>query len=146
MELGHVDIQTEVSVLAAQIVLPCEGHMDAVFRIFSYLKAKHSSRLVLNLSYPEIDYNVFPDHDWSSMYGDVKEAIPLDAPTTHGKEVDIHLFVDSDHTSDKFTCHSCTGFFICLNSALIIWKLKKQASIKTSIFGAEFIAMNMVWK
>ena len=125
MELSHVDIQTEDSMLASQMGLPCQGHLDAVFRVFSYLKSKHNLRLALNLCYPEIDYNVFLDHDWSSMYRDVKEAIVPDAPTTHGKEVDICLYVDSDHASDKFTCHSCTGFFIFLNSTLIIWKLKK---------------------
>ena len=59
----------------------------------------------------------------------------------YGKEADICLFVDSDHASDKFTCHSCTGFFIFLNSTLITWKPKKQAMIEMSIFGAEFIAM-----
>ena len=127
--------------LASQMALPYEGHLDVIFRVFSYLKAKQNSRLILDLTYPEIDYNVFPDHDWSSMYRDVKEAILPDAPTTHGNEVDIYLFVDSDHTGDKFTCQSCTGFFIFLNSTLIMWKLKKQPMIKTSIFGAEFVAM-----
>ena len=107
-----------------------------VFRVFSYLKAKYNSRLVLDLSYLEINYNVSPDHDWSSMYRYVKEAIPLDAPTACGKEVVICLFVDSDHASDKFACHLHTGFFIFLNSTLIIWKLKKQPMIKTSVFGA----------
>ena len=63
MELSHVDIQTEVSMLGSQMALPCEGHLDAVFMVFSHLRAKHNLRLVLDLSYPEIDYNVFQDHD-----------------------------------------------------------------------------------
>ena len=57
MELGHVDVQAEVPMLASQMALPCEGHLDAIFRVFSYLKAKHNSRLVLDLSYLESDYN-----------------------------------------------------------------------------------------
>ena len=112
------------------MALPCERHWDVMFRVFSYLKAKHNLRLVLNLSYLEICYNVFRDHYWSSMHRDVKEAILPDGPTAHGKEVDIHLFVDSDH-SDKFTHCSCIGFFIFLNSALIMWKSKKQPTIGT---------------
>ena len=141
MELSCVDIHTEVSMLASQMALPHEGHLDMIFRVFTYRKTKHSSRLVLNPSYPELYYNVFPDHDWSSMYGDVKEAIPPDAPTAHGIEVDICLFVDSDHASDKLTYQSHTGFFIFLNSTLILRKSKKQPMTETFIFVAEIVAM-----
>ena len=56
---------------------------------------------------------------WSSMYGDVKEAIPPDAPTGCRKEVDICLFVGSNHAGDKFICHSCTGKFLHLSQQCI---------------------------
>ena len=42
---------------------------------------------------------------------------------------------------DKSNRRSRTGYFIYLNSALIMWKSKKQATIETSVFGAEFVAM-----
>ena len=110
--------------LAPQLALPHVGHLDAVFWVSSYLKAKHNSRLDLDMSYLELDNNV-PDPDWSSIYRHVKEAKPLDAPTVHGKEVDICIFVDSDHAGDKFACCSHTGFFIFLHSMLIMWESKK---------------------
>ena len=75
------------------------------------------------------------------MYGNVTEAIPPNDPTPHGKEVNLHLYVDSDHAGDKYTRQSQTGFFIFLNSTLIMWKSKKQPTIETSVFGAEFVAM-----
>ena len=75
------------------------------------------------------------------MYGNGIEAIPPDAPTPHGKEVNLHLYVDSDHAGYKYTCWSQTGFFLFLNSTLIMWKSKKQPTIGTSAFGAEFVAM-----
>ena len=34
-----------------------------------------------------------------------------------------------------------TGYFIFLNTALINWLSKKQATIQGSVFGAEFVAM-----
>jgi len=71
----------------------------------------------------------------------VKEAIPPNMPEPQGKEVDIRLFVDSDHAGDKTTRRSRTGFFIYVNSALVSWLSKKQATIETSVFGAEFVAM-----
>ena len=43
VELGQVDIITEVSLLALHLALPCEGHLDAVFHMYAYLKHKHNS-------------------------------------------------------------------------------------------------------
>ena len=62
------------------MVLPREGHLDAVFHIFAYLKRKHNTRTVLDLLYPDIDMSVFHDCDWRQYYGDVKEPLLLDAP------------------------------------------------------------------
>ena len=41
----------------------------------------------------------------------------------------------------KITRRSCTGYFIFLNTALINWINKKQATIEGSVFGDEFVAM-----
>ena len=38
VELGGIDIITEVSMLASQLALTQEGHLEAVFHIFGYLK------------------------------------------------------------------------------------------------------------
>jgi hypothetical protein len=143
VELGRVDIITEVSVLASHLALPREGHMEAVFHIFAYLKAKHNSRMVFDPSYPVIDESQFKEHDWSNFYGDVKEAIPPNAPEPLGKEVDLRLYVDSSHADDAKTRRSRSGYFIFLNSAPVAWLSKKQSTIETSVFGAEFVAMKI---
>ena len=52
------------------------------------------------------------------------------------------MFIDSDHATDETTRRSRTGYFIYMNSALVNWLSKKQATIETSVFGAEFVAMN----
>ena len=101
IELGYVDIQTEVSILASQMALLHEGHLDVIFRVFGCLKNKHNLQLVLNPSYPEINHSDFPDNDWTSMYGNVMEAIPPNAPAPGGKEVNLQLYVNSDHAGDK---------------------------------------------
>jgi hypothetical protein len=59
IEIGRIDITTEVSMLAAHIAMPREGHLDAVLRIFAYLKRKHNSRLILDPTYPQIDFKEF---------------------------------------------------------------------------------------
>jgi hypothetical protein len=48
VELGRVDIITEVSMLASQLAFPRDGHLQAVYRIFAYLGNKHNSRMVFD--------------------------------------------------------------------------------------------------
>ena len=141
VELGRIDIITEVSELASYLALPREGHLEPVFHLFNFLDKRHNARIVFDPSYPVIDMSAFKDCDWKAFYGDVGKPIPPNAPEPCGKEVDLRLFVDSDHAGDKRTRRSRTGFLIYLNSAPITWFSKKQSTIETSVFGAEFVAM-----
>ena len=143
VELGRIDIITEVSMLALQLILPREGHIEAEFHIFGYLKVHQNSRMVFDPTYPTPDISMFKEHNWCDFYGDLKEEIPPNAPEPRGKEVDLRIIVDSDHAEDKLTRRFRTGYIILLNNALIDWLSKKQATIETSVFGAEFVAMKI---
>ena len=72
VEIGRVDIITVVSMLASQMAMPREGHMDAVFHVFAYLKAGHNSRMVFDPTYPSIDKTNFQEHECKRLYRDVK--------------------------------------------------------------------------
>jgi hypothetical protein len=87
---------------------------------FAYMGLHHNARVVFDPTYPSVDMGIFIKTGWKSMYGDVNNMIPSDSPVFHGKEVDIRLFVDSDHASKQFTRHSRTGFVIYLNMAPIV--------------------------
>ncbi len=50
VEIGWIDIITEVSRLASQMAMPREGHMMQVFRCFAYLKARHNGCIVFDPS------------------------------------------------------------------------------------------------
>jgi hypothetical protein len=141
VELGRVDMITEVSTLASHMALPREGHLDAVSHVYGYLKNKHNSRLVLDPTYPTIDQSKFKRQDWKNFYGELKEPIPVDIPETRGKGVDVQMWVDADHAGDKLTRRSRTGFFIYVNSALVMWLSKKQPTVETAVFGSEFVAL-----
>jgi hypothetical protein len=141
VEIGRVDIAVEVSMLSSYLTLPREGHLEAALHIMGYLKQKHNSRLIFDPTYPLIDESDFPEHDWTEFYGDVSEAIPHDMPEPLGKEVDIRMMTDSDHAGCKTTRRSRTGILIFCNLALIQWISKRQPTIETSVFGAEFVAM-----
>ena len=53
------------------------------------------------------------------------------------------MYVDSDHARDTVTRRSRSGYFIFLNMACVAWDSKKQNTIETSVFGAEFVAMKI---
>ena len=83
-----MDIITEVSQLALHMALPQEGHLDAIFHVFAYLKAKHNSRMVFDPTYADIPvewFNKMNQSDWQHFYGNVEEAKPLDAPKAQVK-------------------------------------------------------------
>ena len=142
VELGRVDICTEVSMMAAHCAMPRKGHLEAVWHMFAYLKRHDRSRMVFDARYPKWDANdALPRPDWTEFYKDVKEQIPPDAPEPRGMPIEMTAFVDSDHAADTVTRRSRTGIFIYIQSAPIIWFSKKQTSIETSSFGSEFSAM-----
>ena len=53
------------------------------------------------------------------------------------------MYVDSNHAGEKRTRRSQTSFFVYLNCALVQCLSKKQATIGTSVFGAEFVTMKI---
>jgi hypothetical protein len=142
VEIGRIDVATEVSLLSSFMAYPREGHLEALLHIMAYLRDKHNSRMYFDPTYPDIDYEAFNDGaDWKEFYGDVKEATPPNAPEPRGKDIDLRMMVDSDHAGDKSNRRSRSGFLIFLNMSLIAWMTQKQPTIESSVFGAEFVAM-----
>ncbi len=133
VELCHIDIATEVSLLSSHLAYPPEGHLETALHMMSYLQYKHITQLIFDRTYPKIDMESFPQFNWTKFYGDVEEAIPVDMPEPLGKDIDICMMCDSDHAWDKRTRCSCTGFLIFCNMALNDWVSKKQATIKTPL-------------
>jgi hypothetical protein len=115
--------------------------MDAVFHVCAYLAQHHNMRVVFDPTYPGVDICAFIKPDWESMYGDVKELLPSGDHVPHGKEVDLRLFVDSDHDGEQFTRRSRTGFVIYLNMVPIVWFSKHQPIVESSVFGVEFVVV-----
>ena len=84
--------------------------------------------------------SVFKQCYWNDFYPEAEEAIPPNAPEPRGREVELRLYCDSDHGGCKKTRRSRTGYFIFLNSAPIVWYSKRQTTVETAVFGAEFVA------
>ncbi len=62
-------------------------------------------------------------------------------PQCLGKPVDIRMSVDSNNMGGKQTWCSHSGFLIYINTTLVDWYSKQQATIEMGVFGADFVAM-----
>ena len=141
IELGRIDIITEVSALSAFQVQPREGHLEACYHIFAYLRKHPHFAMVQHPVKIDMNDNRFVKADWTDFYGDVKEEIPEDAPEPLGEPIKITAFVDADHAGNVVTRRSQTGYLIFCNNAPILWYSKKQNTVEASTFGSEFVAM-----
>ena len=54
VELGRVDLVTEVSILASQMAMPRRGHLDAALHVVAHLKSRSNARMVFDPTYPDI--------------------------------------------------------------------------------------------
>jgi hypothetical protein len=108
-ELGRVDILFEVSLQASHSAMPREGHLEAVYHVFAYLKNHGNSTIVFDEGMPDIDELAFVQLDWKYFYGDVKEEVPPKIPKPRGESVKISCFVDADHAGNLVTGRSHTG-------------------------------------
>ena len=78
IELGRIDILTEVSFLSQHLCSIREVHIDAVYLIFGYLQknlGKNPGRMAYDPMYEPTDYNVFEvvrrNFDvWKDLYPD----------------------------------------------------------------------------
>ena len=86
---------------------------------------KHNYVLVFDSTYPTLDLCDFDQYDWITRYGDVKEAVPSNAPEPLGSSVVLGEMVDIDHVGDQTNRRYHIGYFIQLNQALIGWLSKR---------------------
>ena len=85
MKIGIVDIISEVFMMASQMDMHREGHLEAVLHVFAFLRQKYNSRMTFYPTYPIINMNGFKECKWKDFYVDLKEAIITNAPGERGK-------------------------------------------------------------
>jgi hypothetical protein len=96
---------------------------------------------VLRICTEEPDYLDLPDleNDWSrSIYGEITELIPQDAPEPLGGNVTSTHYVGVNLMHALVTGRSVTVTFNLVNKTPSDWYSKKQATVET--YGSEFVA------
>lgn len=146
VELGRVDIYYEVATLSHYLASPREGHLEAAYHIFAYLKSHHKFSIVFDPKDASLDEKTFAAvgvDEWKEFYGDVAEELPPRMPEPRGNAVDITCFVDANHAGNVITRRSHTGILIFVQNAPILWFSKKQNTVESSSFGSEFVALRI---
>ena len=93
-------------------VAPHQGHLDRVKRICGYLSRMSNACIRIRTDVPDYSEIQTMVYDWAdTVYGDVKELIPDDAPELLG-----------------------------LIETPINWYTKKQTTVETATYGSEFNA------
>jgi hypothetical protein len=139
--LGRFDIQTAVMSLSGFRTAPRVGHLDRAKRIYGYLARMSDATIRVRTEEP--DHSEWPEQhfDWAyTVYGDVKEEIPKDAPVPLGKYVTLSHFVDANLYHDLATGRAVTGVLHFANQTPVEWYSKKQATVETATYGSEFVA------
>jgi hypothetical protein len=139
--LGRFDVATAVMSMSSFRVAPRQGHLDRVKRICGYLaKMRHG---FIRVRTDEPDYSGMPksNYDWSrTVYGDVKEELPTNAPEPLGKRVVHTTYVDANLLHDLTTGKAVTAVLHVINQTIVDWFTKKQATVETATYGSEFAA------
>ena len=123
IELGRIDILTEVSYLYQQWCSPREGHLDYVYRIFRYLQknfGKNLERMSYDPIYEPTDDNLFEvvgrDLDeWKYFHPDAQEIMPRHMLEEIGKYFVIKAYVDANHSGNMSNRRSHSGIIIYVN-------------------------------
>ena len=144
VEIGRVEILTELSLLSAYQASPREGHLERLINIFAYIKKKPKVTLYFDPTPARLDKRMFqgnPAEQFREHYREAKEEVPYRMPRPQGQQVHMTAFVDALHAANKVNRRSHTGFIIFLNRAPIIWYSKRQNTVESSTFSSKFIVM-----
>jgi hypothetical protein len=139
--LARFDIAAAIVSLSSFRAAPRVGHMDRMKRIYGYIHKFSSLSIRVRTVQPDYSDLEHREYDWEySVYGNVKENIPSDAPIPLGKPVTTTTYVDANLYHCLITGRAATGILHLLNGTPIDWFSKKQSTVETATYGSEFVA------
>jgi hypothetical protein len=111
--LGRSDIYYAVNTLSRYSMAPRKGHIDAMIRVFGYLKQCPDAQVMIDPNPLKVETTQpLLTHDWTEFYPDAEEEIPHDIPEPLGRVASTVCFVDADHAHDLVTRRSVTGISV----------------------------------
>lgn len=141
VSIGRFDVHTGVMTLSRFRAAPRKGHLERVKRVYGYLSKMRNAAIRIRMDEPDYSDLPIPEYDWArSVYGEIKELIPQDAPEPLGNWVTLTHFVDANLMHCMATGRSVTGILHLINRTPIDWFSKLQGTVETATYGSEFVA------
>jgi hypothetical protein len=107
--------------------------------MYGYLKKFASTAFCVRLLEPDLGELPEQNFNWChSVYGNVEELLPKDAPKPLGNAVTTITYTDANLYHDMPTGRSVTGILHLCSQTLIDWYRKGQVTVDTAAFGSEF--------
>ena len=139
--LARFDIMSSVVTMSRFRTCPRQGHVDRCKRIYGYIAFMDHGGIRFRTEEPDFSNLPVQEFDWSrSVYGNVKELIPEDAPLPREIHVVTTTYVDANLHHDHVTGRALTGILHFVNGTPIDWYSKRQATVETATYGSEFVA------
>ena len=145
VQIGKPELSQACASLSRFGACPRERHLDLAIRIFGYLKTVAHKVIAID-SRPMHFARASPDFtklrpDFLKDYPDAYEELDPSFPKPFGPCLQQTFLVDSDHAHDKVTRKSLTGLIGFVGSTPVIWFSRRQGSIASSTYAAEFSAL-----
>jgi hypothetical protein len=141
ISLGRLDIATAIMTMSSFRVAPRQGHLARMQRIYGYVAKMRHGAIRFRVGVPDYSDIPIPDNNWAkTIYGDVIEEIPYDAPRPLGPEVIMTTYVDANLCHDMTTGRAVTGILHLLNQTPVDFYTKKQGTVETATYGSEYVA------
>jgi len=143
--IGQFNIVTAVMMMSFFRAQPHIAHLEHIKCICGYLYKMKDAAICIRVGKPDYSDLVEEEYDWTStVYGDVSEILPKDAPVPLGNFVMLSHYMDANLYHNMLTGRLVTGILHYLNKMPIDWYSKKQATIKTATYGSELVSACLV--
>jgi hypothetical protein len=76
VDLGRLDIYVQVALLSSYLSQPRQGHLEAIYSLYGYLKSHERSTMVFDGDYINWKDEVFPTYNWTD-FTDILKKISL---------------------------------------------------------------------
>jgi hypothetical protein len=141
ISLGRFDIQTAIMTVSQFRIAPQIGHLHGMKSIYGYLKRYKHGAIRVRTEKPEISNFHMVDYNWLyTVYRKMTELIPNNIPEPLGKSAVCSHYTDANLYHDMINGRSVTGIMHFANSTPIDTYLKRQSTVETATYGAEFVA------
>ena len=123
--------------------IPREGHLKQAIKILGYLKKYQKKGYIIDPRHPVVNIKYWYKQmkpDFGNQHSNFVEEENPKLPAAKTKELPVSIIVDSNHGHDKIIRKSSTGIIVFVGRTPMYWESKRQSSIQTTTFKAEFVS------